>query len=200
MKAVILLLLPLLLAPLPPESTRKTVPDADDAHLRHAIRHRCVLGCIWAYRDHKRPDSGDTEAQIKTCSERCFDAEAIESALAFRPAASWGTTKKEAIEVCLPAGEHYFIEDLRCPDGKRPTYHRIGSMGPRNPYPKDGDVPLLMDFTKPLEPGQVDYHIVDKYEIDCPGGKKHILYFDMYHCTGPKPWAAPAGFSRPVRR
>jgi hypothetical protein len=109
----------------------------------------------------------------------------------------WGSSKKNAIEVCLPSGEHYFLRDLRCPDGKAPRYRRLGSVGSRTPMPDGMDFkPGLMDPTIPVKRGEADYHVIDKYEVTCTKAT-YILFLDMYHCPGPKPWAAPRGFTRP---
>ena len=70
-------------------------------------------------------------------------------------------------------------------------------MGPRNPPPKGQEMELMPDASKALKAGETDTHIVDRYRLNC-GEKTFILFFDMYHCTGPKPWTAPTGFSRPL--
>jgi len=56
----------------------------------------------------------------------------------------------------------------------------------------------MMDPTHRLKPGEVDYHIIDSYEVKC-SNKTRTLFFDMYHCGTPKPWQAPKGFTRPPR-
>jgi hypothetical protein len=36
----------------------------------------------------------------------------------------------------------------------------------------------------PLQPGEVDYHVVDGYAVTC-GTSKRLIYLDMYHCHQP---------------
>lgn len=172
-------------------------PAPDDAKLTEAVRHRCILECVWA-KDHKF-SGGKGDAFMNACGEACMDPKAIQAAIEAEIPAGWGTTKKDAIEVCLPAGEQYFLRDLRCPGGERPTFERSGSVGPRNPIPEGTPFDMkMMDPTHRLAPGEVDHHTIDRYEVSCPG-KTHTLYLDMYHCGTPKPWKAPKGFTRPLR-
>lgn len=165
--------------------------------IKHSIRHRCVLECVWA--KERSPGKKEGEAFMKTCGETCMDQKAIEAALKAKVPEGWGTTKENAIEVCLPAGEHYFLQDLRCPGGKAPEYNRSGNVGSRNPMPQDLEFNMkMMDPTYKQKPGEADYHIIDRYEVKCPK-KTHLLFFDMYHCGTVKPWLPPEGFTRPPR-
>ena len=189
-------------APTPLDSTKdeaiKVVPTPEDqGKKRLVILHRCLLECDWAKPMCEQFEGKDCPDKHKTCIARCRDEQAIKAALATQPAATWGTIKPEAIEVCLPSGEHQFIRDLRCPDGTPPRYERVGSVGSRNPPPEGQQLELMPDATRPLKEGELDTHVVDQYRLNC-GKKEIILFFDMYHCTGPKPWAAPKGFSRPL--
>ena len=167
------------------------------AKIKHSIRHRCVLECVWAKERSQGKKEGD--AFMKECGESCMDQKAIEAALKAKVPEGWGATKEKAIEVCLPSGEHYFLQDLRCPGGKAPEYNRSGNVGSRNPMPEDMEFNMkMMDPTYKLKPGEIDYHIIDRYEVKCPK-KTHVLFFDMYHCGTLKPWLAPEGFTRPPR-
>jgi len=169
--------------------------------IQSAISHRCVLECAWV--KERCIDGGQAEArcrdEMSLCRRGCMAPEAVKKAMKSSPPRGWGETKKDAIEVCLPSGQHSFLADLQCPDGKAPRYHRVGSVGSRNPMPEEMDFkPSLMDPTYRLKKGEVDYHVVDKYEVAC-SEKTHTLFFDMYHCGDPKPWKAPRGFTRPPR-
>lgn len=167
------------------------------AEIKNSIRHRCVLECVWA--KERSPSKKEGEAFMKKCGEGCMDKTAIEAAVKGAVSNDWGTTKETAIEVCLPSGEHYFLQDLRCPGGKAPEYNRSGNVGSRNPMPQDMEFNMgMMDPTRQMKPGEVDYHIIDRYEVKCPE-KTYVLFFDMYHCGTLKAWKAPAGFTRPPR-
>jgi hypothetical protein len=167
------------------------------AEIKNSIRHRCVLECVWA--NERSPGGPKGDAFVKKCGEGCMDKKAIEAVVKAEVSKDWGTTKQKAIEVCLPSGEHYFLQDLRCPDGKAPEYQRSGSVGSRNPMPEDMEFDMsLMDPTHRLKPGEIDYHIIDRYEVKCRK-KTHVLFLDMYHCGTLKPWKAPQGFTRPPR-
>ena len=161
---------------------------------RGAIRHRCVLECVWA--TEYCSDSPACETSMKRCGPGCSNPAALQSSLAAKVSDTWGSTKVEAIEVCLVQGANYFLKDLRCADGKVPRFRRSGSGGPRNPLTKGFQRP---DPMARMKKGEADTHVVDLYEVIC-ADKKHDLYLDMYHCGYPKPWAAPRSFSRPVAR
>jgi hypothetical protein len=169
--------------------------------VKSAISHRCMLECVWL---KERCDSAGAAGtacrdQLNLCGRGCMDPAAVQAVLDAKVADGWGESIKNAIEVCLPSGEHYFLDDLRCPDGKAPQARRIGSVGPRNPMPDDLPFQAAqMDPAHRLKKGETDYHIIDKYEVVCRK-ETRVLFFDMYHCGTPKPWKAPRGFTRPPR-
>ena len=57
-----------------------------------------------------------------------------------------------------PVGERAYLDRLRCPSGSSPAYERRGSGGPA----RDG-------------------HLVDFYEVTCPGAASVTIVMDMYH-------------------
>lgn len=57
-----------------------------------------------------------------------------------------------------PRGERAYLSRLRCPDGERPTFARIGSFGP-GPYG----------------------NIIDGYMVKCEGREEATVFMDMYH-------------------
>lgn len=57
-----------------------------------------------------------------------------------------------------PKGERQYLSRLRCPDGKRPEYSRVGSFGV-GPYG----------------------NILDGYSVKCAGREEVIVFMDMYH-------------------
>ena len=114
----------------------------------------------------------------------------------------WGYTIASAIEVCMPPGERQYLANLRCADGLRPTFYRVGNFGERTPLVVDKGLSVqeqaklvdrLMDPYVVLAPGEGDHHIVDGYAVDCRG-EEVMLYLDMYHCSQPAPTVAPRGF------
>lgn len=111
-----------------------------------------------------------------------------------------GGAKASAIEVCMPGGERQYLSMLVCAGGQRPTFHRTGSVGERHPLPAgltDKQLSAQLDRSlrgAPLEPGEVDAHVVDAYEVSC-GEVKRQVFMDMYHCPQPAATVAPAGFS-----
>lgn len=116
------------------------------------------------------------------------------------PDAGPGDTKATAIEVCMPGGERQYLATLVCAGGQRPTFERTGSVGERNPLPaglSDKEMAALLDRGlrgAPLQPGEVDAHVIDAYEVSC-GEVKRRVFLDMYHCPQPAASAAPAGFT-----
>ncbi len=172
-------------------------PKVDYKKLQGAIRHRCVLECVWLEKSGL-VSSNQSEDVTKACVANCMDPKSMKTALELKLSKTWGTSKKESIEVCLPPGEQRFLDDLRCKDGKAPSFKRIGSVGERNPSPKNtGFNENMMNPAYRLKKGELDTHVIDLYKVSC-SDKDYKLYFDMYHCGTPKPWAAPAGFSRPA--
>lgn len=120
------------------------------------------------------------------------------------PSEVYGLTKEEAVEVCMPEGQHQYLARLICPDGQAPTFYRVGNFGIRNSLDMDEYTELtpqqqrelelrIMDSNRILQAGEIDIHIVDGYEVDCHDHKV-MLYLDMYHCAQPVPQYAPAGF------
>lgn len=70
-----------------------------------------------------------------------------------------------------PSGEQAYLRRLRCHDGSAPAFGRIGSMN--------------------IIHGR---HVIDGFDVKCPGKEARTLYMDMYH---PKhiEAAAPTGFT-----
>jgi hypothetical protein len=114
------------------------------------------------------------------------------------PPAEPGTSKESPLEVCMPEGEYGYLERLTCPDGTQPRIARGGSAGPRNKMPeKPSEEFTAARFREmlsgtPLKPGEVDYHIVDAFNVVC-GTQQFVLYLDMYHCQVDAPTTAPYG-------
>jgi hypothetical protein len=114
-----------------------------------------------------------------------------------------GSSKATAIEVCMVQGEREYLSRLLCSSGQAAGFKRIGSFGNRTERPANmsdaefykqsaGSFPGLRGA--PLKPGEVDYHIVDGYEIAC-GELRQKIYLDMYHCPGQSQSMAPLGFT-----
>jgi hypothetical protein len=57
-----------------------------------------------------------------------------------------------------PAGERAYLQRLRCPEGRAPTFDRAGSAG-LSPYGS----------------------IMDVYQVACDAPPMHSVYIDMYH-------------------
>ena len=110
--------------------------------------------------------------------------------------AGYGESRRSAVEVCKPDGEHAYLARLVCPTGEQATFDRVGTYGPRNDLPEGQSVSDLVASARrdPLQPGEVDYHAVDGYEVTC-GASKQLIYLDMYHCHQPPPKDAPPGYS-----
>jgi hypothetical protein len=108
----------------------------------------------------------------------------------------YGESKTAAIEVCQPDGQRAYLARLVCPDGRIARFERLGGYGPRHELPADQPLSEQIASSRrdPLEPGEVDYHVVDGYELAC-GVTKRIVYLDMYHCHQPQPQDAPPGMS-----
>jgi hypothetical protein len=73
----------------------------------------------------------------------------------------------------MPGGQQAYLARLRCSNGRPPTFHRNGNIGP-GPYGS----------------------IVDAYQVDCPGASpaSSVIHLDMYH-PGHVETAAPSGFT-----
>jgi hypothetical protein len=108
----------------------------------------------------------------------------------------YGESMRAAIEVCRRDGERAYLTRLVCPTGESVTFDRQGTPGTRNELPADQSVSEQVSNSRrdPLQPGEVDYHAVDAYEVAC-GTSKRVLYLDMYHCHQAAPTDAPPGYS-----
>ncbi|WPZ03843.1 hypothetical protein T8S45_13590 [Blastomonas marina] len=62
------------------------------------------------------------------------------------------------VRVQGPKGERAYLDRLRCADGSAPAYERRGSGSARG-----------------------DGHIVDFYDVTCPGAEPVTIIMDMYH-------------------
>ena len=115
-----------------------------------------------------------------------------------QPSPDYGMDKKTAIEVCMPAGERAYLARLVCPSGESPKYQRIGSVGLRYKMPgsltDDQQLALARRQATGLEQGEIDHHMIDKYEVACPFEVKYI-FLDMYHCNSAPPAIAPTGLN-----
>lgn len=67
-------------------------------------------------------------------------------------------TKTNPVRCEDPKGERQYLNRLRCPDGNRPEYSRVGSFG-AGPYG----------------------NILDGYSVKCAGREEVIVFMDMYH-------------------
>jgi hypothetical protein len=111
----------------------------------------------------------------------------------------YALSKENPVEVCKPSGQREYLSNLVCPSGTTPTFKRIQNVGPRNESStssadsKNGAYLDRMISGAKLQPGEVDTHVVDEYEVMC-GDKKSIVYLDMYHCYDQLVSIAPAGF------
>lgn len=111
-----------------------------------------------------------------------------------------GESKASAIEVCKPEGGQAYLSRLVCPTGESPTFKRAGNGGSRSERleslpPSEAKIALeKMLKYEALKPGEVDYHVVDRYEVVC-GESKRIVLIDMYHCDQPAPSQAIPGFT-----
>ncbi len=114
--------------------------------------------------------------------------------------AGFGLSRDAAIEVCRFRGRDAYFSKLLCPDGRRPTFHRVVNVGSRGDMPSDltpAQVDsifkaLQTDSPPPLRPGDPDYHIVDHYIFTCEASQVSV-FVDMYHCEKPEPKVAPRG-------
>lgn len=79
-------------------------------------------------------------------------------------------TIRNPVQAQSPQGERAYLDRLRCPDGTPPAYERQGSGGPA----RDG-------------------HLVDFYEVTCPGAAPVVVVMDMYHAGAED--RPPAGFT-----
>ena len=113
------------------------------------------------------------------------------------PEAEPGLSREHALEVCDPGGERAYLDRLRCADGSVPTYSRRGSVGSRFPTETAAQEEAALEQTmerRPPAKGELDHHVLDLYELICPG-RTYALLMDMYHCDQPPPAVAPAGLT-----
>jgi hypothetical protein len=75
------------------------------------------------------------------------------------------------VRAAMPPGERAYLQRLRCPEGKAPTFDREGSVG-LSPYGS----------------------IMDVYTVACDAPPAHHIYIDMYHPDHVELEAVP-GFS-----
>lgn len=80
-------------------------------------------------------------------------------------------TKTNPVRCEDPKGERQYLNRLRCADGTRPEYSRIGSFG-LGPYD----------------------NILDGYRVKCEGRDEASIFMDMYHDGYVEKEAAP-GFT-----
>ena len=113
-------------------------------------------------------------------------------------AVTLGSSKQNAIEVCMPAGQRAYLARLRCDDGQAPTFQRSGSVGMRTALPEQIEGESSEAYLHRVHEQRAgygkDYHIVDVYRVACSQAV-HSVYLDMYHCQAAAPSQAPAGFS-----
>lgn len=79
-------------------------------------------------------------------------------------------TKENPVRENSPRGEYGYLAKLRCTDGSRPAYHRVGNVG-----------------------AGIYGNIVDLFEVRCEGQSAVQVYMDMYH-DGPEMRPVP-GFT-----
>lgn len=82
-------------------------------------------------------------------------------------------SEQNPVRAEMPQGQRAYLNRLRCADGKRPAFERVGSFGVG-----------------------VYERIIDGYEVLCDGSSpaKSMIYMDMYH-PGHREPAAVAGFT-----
>ncbi len=82
-------------------------------------------------------------------------------------------SEQNPVRADMPGGQRAYLNRLRCADGKRPAYFRVGSFGL----------------------GVYD-RIIDGYEVTCKDStpEKAMIYMDMYHPGHKEPAAVP-GFT-----
>ncbi len=106
------------------------------------------------------------------------------AACAHAPDPSRGSTKANAVEVCLTRGLKQYLDQWRCPGGGKPQINRLGAVGMRTEPvdPNDPRILLEMDPEVPIRPGEPDFHIVDAVQMRC-ADLTYTLFIDMYHCA-----------------
>lgn len=170
-----------------------------------AIQDRCLIGCrVASFLPLKAGQEGAAKKR-RDCMSRCRNNRALSAAARRKPADDWGLSRQTAIRTCTVFGTYEFLRDLRCLDEQKPKFKRRGQAGDRDASAEacsaagPDHVDKYMDPLRVLAPGEPDCHIVDEWRVSC-GDEVHTLFFDIYHCDGPKPWRAPEGFRRPLRK
>jgi hypothetical protein len=152
--------------------------DADSSiitvHVRHRVDGRDLRLCYRSQDLWRLPDRDSTDAETAPMSGRLRGASRMQKRVAAFPEI-YGYVPQHPILCWDPFGERMFLSALRCPNGHRFAYHRIGSLS--------GHCPDLETHKWPFErsePGTLCP--VDKYSLECHGGEHRChLYFDMYH-------------------
>ncbi|WP_086608036.1 hypothetical protein [Erythrobacter donghaensis] len=82
-------------------------------------------------------------------------------------------SQENPVRADMPGGQRAYLSRLRCADGNRPTFDRVGSFGVG-----------------------VYGRIIDGYEVLCDGSspEKSLIFMDMYH-RGHRETAAVPGFT-----
>jgi hypothetical protein len=82
-------------------------------------------------------------------------------------------SKENPVRADMPGGQRAYLNRLRCDDGARPTYNRVGSFG-----------------------AGVYGRIIDGYEVLCKDSapEKSMIFMDMYHPGHQEAGAVP-GFT-----
>ncbi|MCF8506457.1 MAG: hypothetical protein K9G59_16220 [Caulobacter sp.] len=117
------------------------------------------------------PLSGDSDFSILTGGR----VSGPELAARIRKASTFPLGSRDnPVRVNMPAGQRAYLDRLRCSNGERPTYGRVGNFG-----------------------AGVFGSIIDGYRVVCPNGglpAESLIYMDMYHADHYET-AAPAGFT-----
>ena len=109
----------------------------------------------------------------------------------------FAVSKASAAEVCLPEGELEYLRIAPLLLRRRARFHRVGSVGSRNPA-EANDPRLLqqMDISGVLPPGDPDLHIIDAYELRCGDEDLHRSTSTCTTARGAQEQPAPDGFTR----
>lgn len=95
-----------------------------------------------------------------------------------------GSSLLQPAEVCLPQGAMARVAQLACENGAAPTLLGRRNAGPRNDPPDNLPAEVwerMGDPEQPLEAGELDYHVIDRFELECDGDARSY-YIDVYHC------------------
>jgi len=105
----------------------------------------------------KKPAAPEVKKEPKKKAERCLMCPKPPSESSADLSAPLGS-KKNPVRCFMPGGEREYLGRLRCPDGKAPSFGRVGSFG-SGPYGT----------------------IIDGYRVQCDGMKDRMVFMDMYH-------------------